>query len=219
MKKIITVGLVTLFQAVAYSQFVTVNLDAELLKTSGGSAMPQSGLVILVTSIGDAIFGGPSDTSFVTGNDAIVKAWDLTVGGGGGGFGNGIFAGTTGLKALADISGWAPGDPLEMYWFPTLTLSSPTPGAGTSYGQYRDATGVDGSAIWNTPSGSSTIALKFFTSDATFLKPGPGSNPVSAGNAGLTTVPEPSEYAMVFAMFCFAGALIKRGFKARTARL
>lgn len=218
MKKVFAVCLLALFQTVAYSQSVTFNIDAESLKTSGGTPMAPSGLVILVVSTADAIFGGPTAGSFVSGDDAIVKSWDLTVGGGGGGFGNGILSGTTGSIPLANISGWDPGDPLQMYWFPTLTLSSPSPGAGTSYGQYRDPVGIDTSEVWTTytPFPFGFRNLKFFTSDATFNSP--GTNPAVAGNASLTTVPEPSAYAMVFGMFCFAGALVKRGLRARSAR-
>jgi hypothetical protein len=211
-------------QAIAYSQFVTLNLDAELLKTSDGSAMPSSGLVILVTSTLDSSFGGPTAGSFVSGDDSIIKKWDLTAGGGGGGFGNGIFAGSTGPGAtpLSSIANWTAGDPLQMYWFPTLTLASSSPGAGTSYGQYRDGAtvspGADGSDLWVTDPTQLQTNLRFYTSDATFLKPGPGSNSAATGNASSTTVPEPSEYAMVFGMFCFAGALVKRGLRARSAR-
>jgi hypothetical protein len=125
MKKMFIVSLVTMVQAIAYSQFVTINLDAELLKTSGGSAMPSSGLVILVTSTLDSSFGGPTAGSFVSGDDSIIKKWDLTAGGGGGGIGNGIFAGSTGPGAtpLSSIANWTAGDPLQMYLCDVFTVT------------------------------------------------------------------------------------------------
>jgi hypothetical protein len=214
MKKLLFVGLISLSCATAHCQFVDFSIEAEVLKTSGGSPMPTSGLAVLVASTLDGSFGGPTDTSFASGSDDIVlKKWDLT----------------TGLNqpgVLQDLSGtlplsgnWDSGDLVQLYWFPTLTLASSVPGAGTSYGQYRDAVGgfESGGQIWTTPAPAATRFLKFFTTDATVLVAG-GNSPASAGNASLTTVPEPSEYAMIFGMFCFAGALIRRSLKARSVR-
>jgi hypothetical protein len=214
MKKLLFVGLISLSCATARCQFVQFNLDAEKLKDSGGSAMPTTGLVVLVASTSDLVFGGPSDTSFASGSDDIVLGkWDLT------GFNQpGVLAAAlTASLPLAPGGSLHSGDLVQMYWFPTLTIGSSAPGAGTSYGQYRDAVGIDGSQVWTTPSASSTRFLKFFTSDATFIQAG-GSNPAVVGNASFTTVPEPSEYAMFFGIFCFAGALIRRSLKARSAR-
>jgi len=212
MKKLLFVGLISLSLATAHCQFVDFGVDAEVLKTSGGAPMPTSGLAVLVASTLDASFAGPTDTSFASGSDDIVlQKWDLSTG-----FNMpGVLSVTMGSMLLT--GNWNTGDPVQLYWFPTLTLGSSAPGAGTSYGQYRDAVGVDGSQVWTTPAPGVTGSLKFFTSDATFLNAG-GSNPAVVGNASLTTVPEPSEYAMVFGMFCFAGAFIRRSLKARSAR-
>ena len=48
---------------------------------------------------------------------------------------------------------------------------------------------MDVSAAWVAVSASDTVALKFFTADATFLVTG-GSNSADAGKANLTLVPE-----------------------------
>jgi len=214
MKKLLFVGLISLSCATARCQFVDFSMEAEVLKTSGGAPMPTSGLAILVASTLDASFGGPTDISFASGSDDIeLKRWDLSAG-----FNTpGVLAATSGSLLLS--GNWDATDPVQLYWFPTLTLASSAPGAGTSYGQYRDAVGgfQPGGQIWTTPSAGNTRFLKFFTSDATVLSAG-GNSPASAGNASLTTVPEPSEYAMVFGMFCFAGALIRRSLKARSVR-
>ena len=36
--------------------------------------------------------------------------------------------------------GLKPGDPVQLYWFPTLTVSSDSPGEGATYGFYRHDT-------------------------------------------------------------------------------
>ena len=64
------------------------------------------------------------------------------------------------------------------------------PAAGTKYGTYLDAIGLEGGAAWVAGSASDTVALKFFTADATLLVTG-GSNSADAGKANLTVVPEP----------------------------
>jgi hypothetical protein len=179
MKKLLFVGLISLSHATAYCQFVSFNIDAEVLKTAGGTAIPTSGLVILVASTLDASFGGPTDTSFVSGDDIELKRWDLSSG-----FNlPGILSVFSGPLQLT--GNWNPGDPVQMYWFPTLTLGSIAPGPGTSYGQYRDAVGIDGSEVWTTPAAGFPVgsrSLRFSMSDATFLFTG-GSMPALAGKA------------------------------------
>ncbi len=81
------------------------------------------------------------------------------------------------------------GDPVQLYWFPTLTVSdydSNSLSEGTTYGFYRDSVGIDGSAQWVVPGDGSTVSLKFLTEGQG------GSNPESAGWASLTVVPEAS---------------------------
>jgi len=161
----------------------TITLDAERLKDASGAALPLSGLVILAAGT-SGTFTGPTAASFVSGDEIVVKMWDLS-----GGFSTaGVLAVSTGDVPLTGA--WTQGDPLRLYWYPTLDLTSPAPGAGTAYGAYRDAAGLDGSAPWITPGASDTIALQFFTSDATLLRTG-GSNAAAAGLASFTVVPEP----------------------------
>jgi hypothetical protein len=167
---------------------VTFNLDAEVIKTSGGSPMPVFGLVVLTTAT-SGTFHGPTSTDFASGDEFVLQMWDLSA-----------FA-TPGLisdtaSGLSFSGGWDAGDPLKLYWYPTLTLSSTEPGAGTAYGSYTDSAGLDGSDPWVTPGESGIVSLKFFTSDASFLAVG-GSNPATAGLAQSTVVPEPSSAALL----------------------
>lgn len=201
----ILLGLALWLPAPAFAT-ITIDLDAELLKTSGGTAMPTSGLLILAASTLDSSFSAPTDTAFFMGDDIEIKRWDLS-----GGFNTaGVFSGSTGSLTLS--GNWTAGDALQLFWFPTLTLSSTAPGAGTSYGQYRHATGLDGSAAWETPSDGSLVSLKFFTSDASFLISG-GSNSSASGTASFTAVPEPAAYGLAAAVGCVAWALFWKRYR------
>jgi hypothetical protein len=184
---------------------VTITLDCEVLKDASGSAMPISGIVVL-TAATEGIFSGPTPTSFVSGTEILLQKWDLSA------FATpGVFSDIT--DDLAFGGTWGTGDPLRMYWFPTLTLLSASPGAGTSYGTYVDPLGLlDGSAAWVTPAESDTIGLKFYTSDASFLSAG-GANSADVGLASLTVapIPEPGTAAVgVMALLAAMGITRRR---------
>src|SRR4051812_22615518 len=109
------------------SHALTISLDADLLKTSGGTPMPTTGLVILVASTGDATFNPPTAGSFVSGDDVIVARFDLSSGGATGFNQPGVLIDVA--KSLNFTGNWKPGDPLQMYWFPTLGTNATAPGA------------------------------------------------------------------------------------------
>ena len=160
------------------SNAVTVNLTALYLRTANGDLMPTNGLVVLVASTNDSSFSGPTPTSFVSDDDIVIASWDLS----NTPIGDGVLQDEISNVTFADRPGWASGDSLAMYWFPTLTLTNSEPGNNTPYGFYTDPVGLDNSAPWITPSESSTLNLWFQTSDS----PLGGSNPASAGIASLT---------------------------------
>jgi len=166
---------------------VTINVAGETLKTGGGSSpMPTTGLVILVATTNGTTFGGPTAASFASGpGDFEVARWNLS--------GTGVpgqFSDVVSERALS--GGLAAGQALALYWFPTLTIGASAPGAGTSYGFYRDSvangtagSGTDGSDPWFVPSDNSTVAIYFATvtgADGNAL----GSVPNSAGYASYT---------------------------------
>jgi hypothetical protein len=160
--------------------YVTIDITAAMLTDSSGNPMPVPRLVILVASTNDSHFSAPTATSFVSGDDIIVKKWDLSAEDTAG-----VLFDTTGPLSLT--GNWGVGDPLAIYWFPTLTIDATEPGTAAPYGFYRDSTpngapgsGLDGSNPWFTPAEGS-IALKFLTTDVD------GSNPPSAGRASYTT--------------------------------
>lgn len=164
-------------------QAVTIMVDAEALKNAEGQAMTATGLVILVASTNDATFGGPTEDTFVTGDDIEIARWDLSAFAS-----NGVLSEVT--AALPFTGGWDTGDPLQLYWFPTLTTGSIKPGPGAAYGQYRHETGLDGSEPWVTPGEADVRSLRFYTADAAFLNDG-GASPSAAGIANLSTPGEP----------------------------
>lgn len=184
------------FGVVWSSHAVTFNIDAELLKTSTGNPIPNgTGLILLVadtTSNGFASVLSPGGSVMLGGalydDDVVVGRWTLTYGV------DGVFQDTTGSIPFFGL--WGKDDPLQLYWFPELSLTTSFLSAGDTYGQYRSNIGADGSFPWFTPSAADLIPLKFFTEDASELYFG-GSNPAIAGNASLQVIPEPSTVLLV----------------------
>jgi hypothetical protein len=186
---------------------VTFNIDAEKLKDENGTAMPLTGLVILAASTTDSIFTPPTAGAFFPGADDIeIMRWNLQ----GSAFGPGIFSDSTGSQNPS--GNWNAGDPVQLYWFPSLTTASTAPGSGTRYGTFTDSIGHDGGDAWKTPaSGTPLTSLKFFTKDSSVLFPtGAGFFDPPAGNSSLTVVPEPSEYAALLGLGCLGWAMLSR---------
>jgi len=160
---------------------VTISLDAEKLGTADGTAMPTSGLLLLVVSTADESFALPTADEFVpaSSDDVILASWDLADGGSTAG----VFSGLASNLTFGD--GFDAGDPLMLYWFPGSTKSSTGPGAGAHYGLFRDDTGIMTGSVWTLPADGTLLhALKFFTEEATLSSNG-GNLPGYAGSAAL----------------------------------
>lgn len=162
---------------------LTINVDFERLQDAAGNSMSVTGLVVL-TAAPSNIFYGPNALSFVSGDELVLKKWDLSA------YQTPGVLGDT-VSDLTLSGTWNEGDHLRIYWYPTLSLSSLAPSSGTPFGSYRDVDGLDGTDPWVTPGNGATISLKFFTSDASFLSVG-GSASAASGRALATVVPEPS---------------------------
>lgn len=177
---------------------VTFNVLAETLRDVGGTAMAQSGLVLLVSSTTDSSFGALSEGGSLDvnsligdGNDQILAKWNL------------ITNGTDGLLldtvSNLNFSGnWGANDAVALYWFPTLTLSSSSLIAGAAYGVWSGPPNAeDGGNAWITPGDGGTVSLNFLTDSASIG--GTGTHPSSLGNASLTVagVPEPSRMLLL----------------------
>jgi hypothetical protein len=190
---------------------VTINLIADYLQTSGSIPVSDGMLVQLV---GDttSTFGAPTATSF-TGTDpneivlwsGVVEAGQL---GQAGSLSDPITL-TLGALGAAENTG----DYLMLRWYPTLSLSASTPGAGTSYGQFNNngsatpdaASGSD--IAWLIPaSAASPYALNYFNT----LEG--GDEPVSAGVANLkvAAVPEPTTLALMVGSVAVGAMFLRR---------
>ncbi|MCF7762222.1 MAG: hypothetical protein K9N62_00960 [Verrucomicrobia bacterium] len=152
---------------------VTLDTTAAILGDESGNVLPSTGLVLLIASTVDRTFAEPTVDAFVSGDDLIVARWDLSAWGT-----PGWLVESTGPIALR--GGWDAGDPLQLYWFPTLSLSHTKPGAaGVPYGRFRTDSRSDGGDPWTTPGDGATISLKFLTINAG------GSNPMNTAWASL----------------------------------
>ncbi|MGZ5567521.1 MAG: hypothetical protein ACXWKG_10935 [Limisphaerales bacterium] len=171
------------------SHALTIQVDADLLKDSSGNAMPTNGLVILVASTTDTNFNGPTAGAFTTGDDIVVAKFNLASSGA-----PGVLIDVA--ASLSFSGNWNPGDPLAIYWFPTLTTNSTAPTAGIPYGMYTTTNRLDGSDYWLTPQSSANIDLRFITTDSDSVNGHlTGSNPASAGLASFVvggSAPAPS---------------------------
>ncbi|HTG45675.1 MAG TPA: hypothetical protein VK633_14225 [Verrucomicrobiae bacterium] len=200
---------------------VTFNIDADRLKDANGNPMPLTGQVVFIASTDPSNnstgaglpsgFAGPVAGSYSSGDDFVIARWDLDSGFGAGAFDRSLSVVLTG--------GWTTGDPLALLWFPTLT-SGDLPTDGTPYGFFRDdvSDSLTSRAPWVTPSASDTVNLEFATQDANSgvfngaTYPG-GAYAPSVGNANLTVVPEPSQYAAAFGLICAGIAFTSRKFR------
>jgi PEP-CTERM motif len=186
LKSLLVAGVV-LATAVAASATVTLNVGAEVLFQSDGTTpIPAGSLIQLLASTTDSVFTAPTPSSFIGGSadDVILESFAAPD--------NSGFAGD---DIVVTLSGnLNAGDPLLLRWWPTLTLASSTPGAGTPYGQFRtDVTENFSDSGWFIPSDGSVISLNFLD-ESSGIAPNP--EPDSAGTASFVVVPEPSTFAL-----------------------
>jgi hypothetical protein len=159
----------------------TILADAGNLYDRFGTLAPTNSVAVLVVDTGNNGFTDPQ-SSFPLSlgaawgtDDKVVGLWDLTACQCGDG---NLFDQTV----VAYTNGIAPGQRLQLYWFPSLTLASNTVGV-TYYGKYTDTNNpaLDGSAAWQMPAGGMNVHLNFWTA---FWG---GSNPEAAGWGTLLT--------------------------------
>jgi hypothetical protein len=167
-----------------------LTLGGGVLRDSAGNAAADGGLLLLVASTTDTSFTSFLDASTTTavgsflngsGDDLIVGRFSVDSST------SFIFGGYFASLNVNLSANLTAGDSLQLYWFPTLTLSSTTLGSGTSYGQYRtDSTASGSDTGWFMPSDGATVTLNFLTQSSGF-----GSESDALGVASLTTIPEP----------------------------
>ncbi|MGD0650215.1 MAG: fibronectin type III domain-containing protein [Verrucomicrobiia bacterium] len=161
----------------------TIDIGAANLQDGSGEPAPTSSVAVLVVDTGNNGFvdpqpGFPLSLGATWGtDDKIVGLWDLRDSVDCLGQLGGVLCGET---VVSYTNGIAPGQELQLYWFPSLTLSSNTLGI-TFYGKYTDQVGIDGGDAWKMPGGGGTLTLLFLTAYWG------GSNPETAGQAALLT--------------------------------
>jgi len=169
---------------------------------------------LFVVDTQDAGFGNLSPGSITPGSaintggsDIVVAQFTLTDNGTGGGF-----ALTSETFNEATIPGWNVGDPLAIYWIPSLSGNTNTVvGSGVAYGKYTDPVANGDSDPWITPADGGTVFM-YFESDQSGNGPfGPANVAFNAGFSNLTTgtVPEPSTFALLGGVLAL-GAVLRR---------
>jgi hypothetical protein len=155
---------------------VAINMDAGILRSPDFTIAPLGSLIVFVASTTDGTFNMPTPTNFVTGDDVVLANLSL----------NYLNApGSHSETIIVNFSGnLGPGDPIGIFWYPTLTTSATSPGFGTPYGFYQFDTVLPGD-------GGLIDAL--FATNSFFN----GSLPDIAGVANLITIPEPTTYGLI----------------------
>ncbi len=185
---------------------IPVGADEIFADNTGTTAAPAGSLVLLVADTTGAGFKNLLTGNIAVGatvdfgsNDLVVARFTLTS--------PGLLDSTTGSISLSGA--WDAGDPLAIYWLPSLTSADNNVGLGVAYGRYTDQVGIGGSAPWITPPDSNTAGLMFFQSsnDDFFGSP---SVPTSTGFSAFTTIPEPSTFALLGGVMALGIAVWRR---------
>ena len=190
------------FMGISAQGAITINFGAADLRLAGGTDfVPVNGLVIIEASTLDSTFNAPTPSGFVSGDDIEIARGSVNPAG----------QLTLAANGLTLSGNWTTGDPLQIEWFPSLTIGATAPPAGTSYGAFRTDTvqaqspGDTSAIAWVTPADGGTYSLSFITASQG------GPNLDSTGYANLiVAVPEPSVCAMAFGLLCMTGAAIRQ---------
>lgn len=205
MKKIalLVAAALALITVHSQAQQVQLNLEGAQLLTSGSTAMANNMLVELIEDT-TTTFGAPTPTSFVGTDPNEAVLWSGTVSSGQ----SGVAGGFGPVQITLSGASLTTGDYLLLRWFPTLSLSASSPGANTTYGQFRTNAVENGSDIaWQVPAASADpYQLNFLT-----VSEG-GTEPNSAGVANLTvtSVPEPASLSLIAGAFSVGALALRR---------
>ncbi|HUJ71467.1 MAG TPA: PKD domain-containing protein [Verrucomicrobiae bacterium] len=171
------------FAGVIPPNATTYYVSAADLQDGSGNLAATNSVAVLVADTDNNGFISPQPNFPLSlgatwgGNNIVVGLWDLSA--------DGISGLLDGVTAVTNTHGFVPGQKLQLYWFPSLTLASNTVGF-TYYGQYTDTNNppMDGSDPWALTTNASAH-LWFKTASES------GSNPDGAGRATFFTAPPP----------------------------
>jgi hypothetical protein len=183
-------------------------VNADQLLSSSSIVIPDGSAVFIVAATnGTFVTPTPGDYTVgsswgnVTNTDLIIYA-----------VGSRTESGEQGVvdstPTLTLGNGWATGDELALYWFPTITYSAGgtvlTGGAG--YGTFNSSSTGDDASDWVTPANSTSgYNLLYLTPGGALL--GPGNDVGTFGT--VTSVPEPSTFALLGGVLAL-GAILRR---------
>lgn len=180
------------------SASVTIDVQAEVLKTSSGVAIPLDSRILVVADTSGNGFGtlqagaAFAIDSLVAGtDDRIVGVFDMSVWGEAG-----VFQTPSFTPELSSVTGWTANDPLALIWLPTQTSADSALIGGAEYGIFFGPTGSGGDA-WLTPTDGNPGSFFFFTSDASTLSSAGTFAPNSSyANLQVAAVPEPGRFLL-----------------------
>ena len=188
----------------------TINIEVQagvLTNITGTTNVPVGGLLELIATPSGSVsnFAAPTPDSFVSGDNIVVASFAMNYNTGITGVTDNSFPLTL-QNTLSPSSSTAfdQGDPLLLRWYPSLTMSSTSPGLGTTYGQFRTDATVDGGNAWITPADGGTATLVLFTQSVG------GSQVNSTGYASNVVVPESSSGALIL-IISIGAACLRRG--------
>ncbi len=168
--KFLTLSAVLTALALPAHATVTLSIEAEDLLVGGAntSNVPVGSLVLLVADTTGNGFASLAPGNISTGaefglsdNDLILAQLAITAP-----LAFNASHGENVLKSSAAYTlagNWDAGDPLAIYWIPSLNAGATNVGLNVAYGEYTDSSASDGSAAWITPSDGSSITLLFST--------------------------------------------------------
>ncbi len=182
MKKILCIGLLMAFSISYQHAAVTINILAGQLSDQNSNPVPLGSLLVLVASTLDQSFSPIQPNAFASGDDIVIAQFATNS--------------TPGTVSYAinnyNLSGnLNAGDPLALYWYPTLDINAVAPGFGTPYGMFTDPLGTLISTPFTVPVDGGTITYSIVTQNLG------GSLANNVLYANLITIPEPSTYALI----------------------
>lgn len=137
---------------------ISFNIAAGVLRDENGSAINE-GLVVLVASTDGpgSTFALPTASQFVQGDDVVVAKWNFSEGGGL----DGEFLAPLVIGDYS-VGGWSEGDPLALFWYPTLNKDSIAPGTA-KFGVFTDPIDESTGDRWAMPADNTHLySLQFF---------------------------------------------------------